>query len=314
MDYLAAESETMATGFHHRLRQGVDSLSSADLAAVNAAQVNPGRFVAHLRRGASKDTVSPRGEQFGDTQLSVATLVILASRKLSQEGRSRQAVEALLDLCQFSRDIADTYCGLVPMKWAFVELRAQMASGSFNPETAGLLETGLQTLDGSFPSPDPSHFRWARRFAADARTPGNGGVLVNFLMRDTYTTCSDISLSAIGAWKEGWLHERHVLRSLDLDVATSFNPRTRSGIIGVEGMGVSFRLMRVQLRLLRLGSRYLASGESLDLEDPFGGSLKTSVEGNSWKAWSAGEDAIDDGGSGKWDRGGKDIVLELRGR
>lgn len=198
------------------------------------------------------------------------------------------------------------------MRWGFNELRAQLVSGRLDAECLGLLEKGLRTLDESFPSPDLSHFRWARRFAADARASRNEGFLIDFLSRDTYTTFSEVSLDAIEAWKGGWPEERQILRDLDLDIATSFNPRTRHSLIGVEGTGASFRTLRAQLRLLEVGARYLATAEALDREDPFGGRIRISVEAGTLKAWSAGPDGIDDGGSGKWEHGGKDVVLELK--
>ena len=71
-------------------------------------------------------------------------------------------------------------------------------------------------------------------------------------------------------------------------------------------------------RLLRTASHYRASGEILELEDPFGGRLLHAEKGGRLKVWSVGPDGVDDGGDGggwtRWTRaagGAKDIVLDL---
>lgn len=74
----------------------------------------------------------------------------------------------------------------------------------------------------------------------------------------------------------------------------------------------AFRVHRARLRLLRIAFAWRADGTLLDLEDPFGGTLRREADGRGFKAWSRGVDGKDDGGQGDWispDR--PDIVLEV---
>ena len=72
------------------------------------------------------------------------------------------------------------------------------------------------------------------------------------------------------------------------------------------------RERRVQLTLLRVAAHYRATGEILDLDDPFGAKLITSKTGDHLKVWSVGRDGVDDGGLGDWRHtSGRDIVLDV---
>jgi hypothetical protein len=74
---------------------------------------------------------------------------------------------------------------------------------------------------------------------------------------------------------------------------------------------IAARDLRAQLRLLRVASRFLASGEVLELDDPYGEKLRFSRAGDRLKVWSRGFDGVDDHGEGTW-LTGRDCVLEVR--
>ena len=74
---------------------------------------------------------------------------------------------------------------------------------------------------------------------------------------------------------------------------------------------------RAQLRLLRVAAHYGATGDVLELDDPFGTKLRVRVADGSLRVWSVGPEGADHNGTGAFafDREGadaRDIVLEIR--
>lgn len=313
-DYLAAEAEVLAGSVYDTLRHGLERMSPRDLAAVNAAYPDLSRMVTLVRRGACRERVSFRNDRYTEAPVCVSTLMFLAVRRFVSAGQDKLAAEAILDALQYGRDVAETRqdVGRIVLILGLGELRTHLVAGRFDPESLRLLEHGLETLDGSFPSTDQEHLRWARTWALEARAPRSDGRLNEWLERGNYTTLCDLCLKAVGACKLDWLHERETLRSLDLELENSLNPRSRHSSIGLEGCGAYSRHLRAQLRLLRVGTHFLSTGLVIDLEDPFGGRLRSTLSGDALKVWSVGRDAVDDGGAGEWGFKGKDIVLELK--
>ena len=99
--------------------------------------------------------------------------------------------------------------------------------------------------------------------------------------------------------------------------------RTKSGNVYAEryGKGTEFdyaiyvKELRVEIaewRLVRAAAAFRRTGEVPSLEDPFGATLKSRVEGKAALIWSLGPDLLDaDGVAGKSYREG-DLVLEIR--
>lgn len=72
------------------------------------------------------------------------------------------------------------------------------------------------------------------------------------------------------------------------------------------------RERRAQLRLLRVAVHYRATGEILELDDPFGTGILYAQTTNHLRVWSIGADGMDDGGAGCWKpRPTGDIVLDI---
>jgi len=312
--YLAAENAVLTSPVYPKLTQGLEALSPSDLAAVNAATPDVGRWVGKLRQGACRETVSFGTDSSTMAPLTLSTLLLVAVRRFADEGQARPAAEAILDVCQYGRDVAETrgQSGRIVLMSAFAELRSHLVAGRFDPESLQVLERGLETLDGSFPSTDQEHLRWARTWAASARNSSSDNLLGGLFQRDSYTTYGELTLRALGACTLNWPEERQLLESLDLELAASLNPHSRNSVISLEWCGAYSRHLRAQLRLFRLGTHFLATGEVLDLEDPFGGRLRTAMKGDGLRMWSVGRDGVDDGGDGEWKFKGKDVLLELK--
>ncbi len=114
-----------------------------------------------------------------------------------------------------------------------------------------------------------------------------------------------------------WIESRDLLKDLNRELSTSGNPISQAAPDELLGSDLLHRGHRAQLRLLRVATHYRATGEVLDLDDPFGTKLQTRGNGDALKVWSVGAEGKDHGGTGGFgfDRDGKDakdIVLEVR--
>jgi hypothetical protein len=63
-----------------------------------------------------------------------------------------------------------------------------------------------------------------------------------------------------------------------------------------------------------MAARYRATGELLELPDPFGDKLRNRLTDDALKLWSVGSEGKDHGGIGRFslDGDGQDILLEVR--
>jgi hypothetical protein len=111
---------------------------------------------------------------------------------------------------------------------------------------------------------------------------------------------------------KSWAELERIGKETDAEAQQSKNPIARIMIPGLRAANRAGRDRRAQLRLLRVAAHYRATGEVLELDDPFGTKLRTSRSGDTLKIWSVGKDGVDDGGAGAWKpSAGKDIVLEV---
>jgi hypothetical protein len=97
-------------------------------------------------------------------------------------------------------------------------------------------------------------------------------------------------------------------------MSRSANPIVRSHGDTLTVAAHSGRTLRTRLRILRIAATYRATQRILELEDPFGGRLRSQDSDSGLRIWSVGRDGVDDGGVGTWkpsDKQHKDIVLEL---
>ena len=77
----------------------------------------------------------------------------------------------------------------------------------------------------------------------------------------------------------------------------SKNPILRSRLACFQGLGWVELDRKAQVRLLRLAARYRATGDLLQVKDPYGGGdLLHSKAGDRMKFWSRDGNGVDDGG------------------
>lgn len=257
-------------------------------------------------------------------------LAVTQARFLAEAGRRREAVELLLDASWFAADLGRNTVLIAEMiSWALLssaldELRALL--GETDSKDLELAELGraLAVLEGLLPSHAESMLNEAASATAgltDAETEGLGlsdgiGRLsawrYGFSGRLMIADAADAHLRFMrrsAASGPSWAEIQRVQQELFGEVVAQKNPIVRILVPGLLSSHKTGFERRAQLRLLRAAVALRAGGPMPELEDPFGGKLRT----DGAKLWSRGQDGVDGGGVGAWkpERTG-DIVLELK--
>jgi hypothetical protein len=312
-DYRLAEAEIRRSEDFHQLRQGLETMSPTTFALMDEAHRDE-EVLDLLHSGALRETASDRDDWYHEAPLSLCTVALLDARRAAEEGRSAQALERVLDICRYGSDVAESqgHIGMVVLQWGFGESRAQVRSGSLDNESLLRLQRGLKILDDSFPSVERDFLRWARFHARGGGVQKRSSVTDTLLEKESVYTYHDLYSRAADSVRPEWALEQKNLKDVDNMLSVSINPWARNSVIHVEWTARYYRHLRAQLRLLWVASAFLGSGELLDLEDPFGGRVKTAQAGGALKVWSVGGNGIDDGGIGDWGLKSLDIVLEVK--
>lgn len=234
------------------------------------------------------------------------------ARQLMKAGKAREAVGVLLDVCQWGRDISSEGnlepAGLGKLSSSLYVLREYLLSGSLDAPTLVELATALSFLDSAYPPPehavDASVLEWEAEMRPECEA-GLGWVRL-------------IAISAVERpWQWGellakaqhgpWSEVRKLQAQLDEEARKDMHPTFRGSGIGILSEGRLNREIRSHLRLLRIAAHYKATGEILDLEDPFGARFRHVLQGETLKVWSVGMNEKNDGSSTN-----SNIGLEVR--
>jgi hypothetical protein len=297
-----------------------------------------------LRAGASKELVqrhvdweSQQSPYFEAQRL--ASLSFCQARFLGEAGRATDAAELLLDTALFGEDFGRTGFEIDALNGVFIvgrvldELRRLILSGDLGSDALERIDRELEALDRGISSSGETWFRrtvelgycflgtgsvqaFMTKYEYMTRKPSawRFGFSEQIMMVDAFQT----SLSAMRLCRQAadrpWREARRLQAEADAVWARCSNPLLRMMTERFDSFSPNdpFRELRAQLRLLRTAAHYKATGEILDLEDPFGEKLLHSSKSKSLRMWSVGPDGVDDGGSGEWHSAkGKDIVLEV---
>lgn len=283
---------------------------------------------------------------------SLAYLAACKSRFLLEAGRPREAAELLLDTCQFARDVgfngalASEMISMSMCSIAFGELLDLVLADDSLPGDLLEVDRQLALLDLSFPPTRLSilneslaigygfiqtatlsklndEFEWKRSM------PGSGipdlkfwgavglidrlGGLRRLILADAFDTSHVFIKQGADLDDKPWAEVLRTGAEIDAYAERIRNPVTRNILPEIPAWIRPGRERRAQLRLLRVAAHYRATGEVLDLDDPFGTKLHASESGDTLTIWSVGRDGVDDGGVGEWKpSAGKDIVLSVR--
>jgi hypothetical protein len=132
------------------------------------------------------------------------------------------------------------------------------------------------------------------------------------------THAFDVTVSAvqqlIEADERPWLEAKEIFQRLTKELGASTNPIARTAPEELLRSDHAHRAHRAQLRLIRTAAHYRASGEVLELSDPFGDKIRNRLTEDALKVWSVGTEGKDHGGLGRFsvDADGQDILLEVR--
>ncbi len=262
----------------------------------------------------------------------VAPLSVCLARFLADAGRRRDAAELLIDTCRFAGDI-DHAEDMAP---GFEALRDLLQPGLLTREELAQIDRELEVLDREFP-------RRGHRVSLDLLSFGS-----QLLKTGRSITVQLVGLQADpddSAWRYGysghlmkaeafrliaaaakelhdaderpWLESKAVLKKLTAELSRSRNPIAQTAPEEILASDLLHRGHRAQLRLLRVAAHYGATGDVLDLDDPFGTKLRVRVADGSLRVWSVGPEGADHNGTGAFafdreSRDARDIVLEIR--
>jgi hypothetical protein len=297
-------------------------------------------FLDRLHEGARRCAASPaefppgwRGEWDQPTLCFLMNCCVLRARRDRESGGPWNAAETLLDSLQLARFWASSGKGdnrvdaLHSLDPSLDELRDILARETLSRDLLLRIDGELEALDAALRSPTsyllPALARWAEGLeTADLDTQ----LMHEAPYRWRYLLPTRLMLADAFEF-----YDRHVRRLLDsekksyLDMARNANQLYREreasknpllysdGSVARELDWVGLE-RAAQFRLLRVAARYRATGEILQLNDPFGRDFIHSRTENRMRFWSLDRDGRDDGGeagNGRWDRTAKDIVIEV---
>lgn len=258
-----------------------------------------------------------------------------AARLLREEGRHREAMELLLDVCQYGRDLRQNstpdldQCGKWIVEKGFRELGDLVQAGGLPSEQRRQLDRELTILDQGWPDPTPAVQNLVCLLGSgmigedQTESIHYGALEPRYLHSWRWIFSSRLRVTSTVAMTDAWCQSarqsenlpwpqhRQARAELLAEVVRWPEPIVDAVVKDTFKWPNHSRDALARLRLLRVAAHFLATGEMSALPDPFGKTLGSSITGGHLKVWSAGMDGSDDGGAGDW-VAGKDLVLEVK--
>jgi hypothetical protein len=252
---------------------------------------------------------------------------VVKAHELVDAGKGDEAVEVLLDLAQFGRDalqgtnLDGCRIGTNVLDLALGELRKLLASKNASVPALPRLARELEILDRGWPKGDETLRNQLLAFGKGCVQEEEQGSLMyrgyqTRLFRSwRWGYSSRFRAASTFLRADGFVRERIRMAEENGRWDVYWNPPpdwpdpVLSDAFGYAS-GDPGRGQRASLRLLRIAVHYQRTGEILDLPDPSGGRIKTSIMGSKLRAWSSGVDGVDNGGVGDGWNSGTDIVIE----
>jgi hypothetical protein len=327
-DYEPAQAEVKKFGNAGRLGEIVERSPKADPEIAKAALAAHGAAIDLLRRGAGRAASKyPHGWEKGVNMptppllaaMQLSSLAVLKARAFVDDGKPREAAGVLLDVCQYGRDfgadgtLISYMVGISILSNGFNEIREQLAAGTFDAAALGDLDRGLEILDGSFPDYGHTLINEALLFGGlldDSMTQGRGPA--RLLHADAVERIHESMAAAAKTESMSWSDAQKELQWIETEARKGWNPIASIAAPALVQQGSTSRLGRARLRAMRIAVHRGATSKELDLDDPFGGKMRTEDHEGVFRVWSVGKDGVDDGGTGDWKTASKDVVLELK--
>jgi hypothetical protein len=275
-----------------------------------------GDFSPHWEEGMECKHRRPyRGEE-------VSCLFRFQARQLIREGRDTEAAELLLDYLQFVRDAVNWPA----LSWSVGRLTGEVEEDLrmlvvCRPLSAGDLleiERELAALESGLPASDVLLKLDLLAFGSELRRPGLGYYSADNIPRrslwrygysdriaavEGYARSERWIFARIREETEPWGPLRNGYAAMPWGVDNPyFDQSFRLTTYRFSG---SIRKLCLPWRLLRVAAHFRATGVWLELEDPYGTTLRHRIDGARLRAWSVGVDGIDQGSlgfHGNWSR------------
>lgn len=236
----------------------------------------------------------------------LADLSVARSRLLSMQGRHRLAAEPLLDFIRMMLDGVEEGPSPQPA-WLELaiplhELKLLSASAPMSADELSSLEADLAQLDEGFPCYDVGmrkvlleNGEFTEALPSLESIPHNpndvlartGFALFPKLMKaDAFLTLYQAAMEVERLHEGNYLELRRFYDDTFVDVAGSRNP-ILSGLAGaMKGVGTDVRERHAQIRLARMAVTYRATGQVVELRDPWGSVLAHEKREKTIKFWS----------------------------
>jgi hypothetical protein len=330
-DYLAALTEASKLAADDKLIGILARTENADVAFGKAALAAHGSAVDRVVSGSRRASCVPPGRSALPALWkweTVLRLGILKARTLGEEGKTAAAVEILLALCQFGRDLGQSgvaFASHFPY-WALErtlnELPEVLRGERLPAESIAEIDSRLAGLDETFPPSErmrKQQLQLVETISLPVQNAGFRAVLLSWrfgfsprlLVGTLFEQWEHGFTRCIAADALPWPEAQAEISRLQEEIGRT--PFTRFSVpSGYLSDGWEVRAARAHLRILRTATHYRATGEILDLDDPFGTKLLRRHDGARLKVWSVGLDGVDQHGAGGWSSGpAEDIVLEV---
>jgi hypothetical protein len=288
-------------------------------------------FLGLLHQGARRAAASPsdfpppwQGDWDVVTLTFMMNCCVIRARQLRETNAPFEAAQVFLDSLQFARfwgESGKSYnraCALDQLPPALDGLKGILCREAMSPSELRSLEDELEPLEAALRWPlrhletDLAHWAENMEFCRleamgimkDASFRSKFLLPERLLKAEAFEFMDRHAARVLSCEGKPYLELVEALRHADQETVVSTNPIIRHWSILKGNLGLVELERKAQIRLLRMAARYRATGEILDLEDPFGGRMLHS-EAEAWtKFWSVGDDGRDDGGdsgsTGRW--------------
>lgn len=296
------------------------------------------KAIEHLRLGAQRsDGQYPYAwEKIPEMELPslsgsrrLANVAVAQAKLWAKDGRSQEAVNLLLDVSSFARDLStnstllSNLLGFTVYEVTFAEFRNLIQSGKLTQTQLADLARKLATVDHDFPSLNSALSNETLAFGLATLKISSEGMGSRAQFGDWRFTIYP-QPTMLNAFQT---RDALLKRMQTLDHMNFASARKEADAISAEGESSPNTLVRVampsmsktivahrealaRLRLVRAGTEFLSTGKMPALADPFGDKLFYKQEAGKSRLWSIGRDGINQNGNGKWEAQ-PDIVLEI---
>jgi hypothetical protein len=312
--------------------------TKVDRAKVKQLVITHKEAIEHLRLGAQQsDGQYPYAwEKIPEMELPslmgsrrLANVAVAQAKLWRENGRSQDAVDLLLDVSAFARDLSTNstllsdLIGFAVYEVTFAEFRELIQSGNLTQTQLADLAKKLAIVDHDFPTLSSAFSNETLAFGLATLKISGEGMRSRAQFGDwRFTIYPQPTMLNAFETKDALLKRMQTLDHMKFAAArkeadaisaegeASPNTLVRAAMPGMSRMIVAHREPLARLRLVRAGTEFLSTGKMPVLADPFGDKLFYKQEGNKSRIWSIGRDGINQNGSGKWEAQ-PDIVLEI---